>query len=193
MNKENNDAICESELNEWIFPHVQIEVKQEEPQQNVMTEEQKNAMMEEHLLPLKLELQAIKVEYEHKINLLNDIQVKLGNALAIFDNELIDLIQDIIKKSVKKIIYKEIKADAKLIVKIINELKSTISSQNGIINVNLSEVDYERLKDDNSTQGTVINADSLLQEGDVVIKSNFTEIRSILNNRIDKMLGLKNE
>lgn len=202
MNKNFIDVICESQLNEWTFPDVCLETKTNDEQNELYLDTQNKKQIEQNkeiteanlaIIALKNELQETKIEYAKKMNLLNDIHNQLENALSILDNELIDLIQDIIKKSVKKIIYKEIKSDSKLLLKIISELKSSINAQNGLVNVSVSAVDYERLKDENSNPMMIVSENSLLKEGDIIIKSNFTEIRSILNDRIDKMLGLKNE
>ena len=220
MEKTIIDDVCLEELDEWIFPDVSVPAKSDyyrspfifekenenkNQNENIETaisiptfdiEAEKKKIMEEKSkieLETLAELENIKNEYKQKIELMTNIVTKLEEPLARLDDELIELMQEIIKKSVKKIILKEIKSDSKLISKMIKELTALIRNQNGLITVYLSEADYKRLKGEkNKKTSFLFIVDPSLMEGDIIVKSNHAEVRAILNNRINQLLGIKN-
>ncbi len=137
----------------------------------------------------KEELNQLKIDYRNKIALTENILKQLESSISLVDDELIEIIQDIIKKSIKKLIFKEIAADPQLINKIITELKKLIQAQDGLINVYLSEKDYQKIEaTDNSNPSLMFNVDPSLAEGDIVIKTNSTEIRAVLDERIEQLM-----
>ena len=196
MNKIIADIISPDELNEWSFPHLNIllqaELGQLESLNNLEQQEVDNKpTVQDENEKIMLDLTTEKLQYQEKNQILSNIFQKLDDSLAVFDKELVDMMQDIIKRSVKKIIYKEVKTDAKLIEKMIQELKPLIQSHNGIINVFLSEVDYKRLDINKQDASMSVHVNPSLAAGDIIIKSNFSEVRAILSERIDKVFGAK--
>lgn len=137
------------------------------------------------------EVEKLKQEYETKIQLVNQLISKFENPLVNLDKELMELIQYIIKKSIKSLIYKEMKTDTKIVNRIIRELVELIQSRSGMISIYLSEADYQRLNNEESYPSMVYKINSALSQGDIIVKSNFTEIRAILNDRINQLLGIK--
>lgn len=198
----NNNATL---VSEWQFP--EVEVLAESSQKEDLLSDNQNHYLEEskedinivstsqkeikeeintEMENLKIEVEQLKSEYETKITLLNHIFQQLTHPLSVIDNEMIDLIIVIIKNITKKIIYKEIDADPNLIKKMIEELGKEIQSQNGLINVCLSQADYEKLANNDSQLTLAVKPD--LNIGDIIIKSNFTEIRAVLTERIDQLM-----
>lgn len=141
----------------------------------------------------KEELQLLRQECEAKIEILNHLLNKLKNPMSIIDEELIELIQDIIRKIAKKIICKEIISDKSLMLNMINELKGLIDAKNGIINIYMSEEDFSRLDSGKNNLSGLTNVDPALGTGDIVIKSNFAEIRAVLNERIEQLIRIQHE
>lgn len=185
-------------INEWIFPDVNVALEEEVNNALLGTDIPKSIPKEEdpdHLavLALRAELEEMKLEYANRIDLLNTIFKKLEHPLSILDKEMVDLMQDIIKKTVKKIIHKEMKSDSKILPKIIDELKILMNEKNSTVTVSLSEVDYKRLKTNENNPSMAITVNPALNQGDVIIKSNLHEIRSIIDERIDKLFGTKND
>ena len=137
------------------------------------------------------ELQKTKENYEDKIVLLNTILEKIDNPLRNIDNDLMELIKNVIKNAIRKIILKDIQEDPTILTNMIDELKLLINPQDSLIVVYLSESDFNNLdlKAANTTLSFKMNRE--LMDGDIIIKSNTAEVRSILNDRIDKMIGIK--
>jgi len=148
---------------------------------------------EQILRERELELQQKEMDLQSKYNLINNILTKMQDPLTFFDDQLIHIIQDIIKKVIIKIIHKEITTDPTLIVKMVDGLKSLINTHDGLINLNLSEEDYKALQNISSNTNQSIHVDKNLTSGDIVIKTNDTEIRALLNERIDLLMGTLHE
>ena len=180
-----SNTIETEKLDEWCFPEL-----------NKLNFHEKNDDLSLQLLENKKvnqELQNLKEEYEKKIESINRIIEKLQDPSLIFDNDLIELLEDIIKSSVKKIIFRELQSDPGLIRNIITELTSLVSDEKSVVTVYVSEQDNQRLfaeknKSRKTKTAPVVMVSSDLNEGDVIVKSNFKEIRAILNDRINQIL-----
>lgn len=141
----------------------------------------------------KEQLEYMIQEYDRKISLVNDVLSKLKNPISVIDEEVIDLMQDIVKKLAEKIIRKEINTDKALLVSMINELKGMLPSQSPLIKITLSEGDLQKLSDDIKSWEASVNSNPNFKEGDVIIKSEFNEVRAILSERIDNLVRIKHE
>lgn len=142
---------------------------------------------------IRNELNQLKTVYEENLNFLHDLLTKLKTPLSMIDEEVIVLVQDIIKKVVKKIIGKEIATDSSLLVTMINELKATIDNQNGLLHIFISEQDKQKLLTENSTLAADFSVANDLHPGDIIIKSNTSEIRALLSERIEQLMRLDDE
>lgn len=138
------------------------------------------------------EVDSLRNEYESKIKILESMISKLTNPLSCIDNEILDILRSIIKKSVKHIINQELKDDPLILNNVINELIGLSQSQTGKITIAISANDYNRLNMNEQSMKDLIIIDNNLSDGDVVIKSSSSEIRAIVDERIDIILGEKN-
>jgi chaperonin cofactor prefoldin len=134
------------------------------------------------------EIHELKSSYENKLKIVNNLIGRIQNSVAVIDTEIISMIKDIINRISKKIIYREIQSDSDLITKMINELKTIVPVQNAMINVCLSPYDYQQLCDENQNPLITMTQYETLAIGDIIIKTNTTEIRAILHDRIDQLL-----
>jgi len=141
----------------------------------------------------KLELDNLKREYESKIVILDNLLNKLKNPTSILDEELTELIQDIIRKIAKNIICREIEADKHLLPQMINELKALIDAKNGILSIYMSPSDFARLDSEKNNLSGLTNVDNELGTGDIIIKSNFAEVRALLNERIEQLIRIQHD
>lgn len=178
MEKYNLEEDLDSKVNEWTYPDINLLLRKKQK-----LEIDENA----ELNSAKREVESLKLEHINKIQLLNQLITKLENPLQTLDTEISELMQDMIYTTIKKLIYKELKSDPKVIIKIINELKESIQEKSGIINVFLSETDFEKIKKIGCQSDLIMHANPNLSEGDVILKTNYNEIRSILGERIDKI------
>lgn len=141
----------------------------------------------------KDQLEMMINEYEKKIHLLNDVLFKLKNPISVIDEEVIDIMQDIIKKTVERIIHQEIQENKDVLIKMINELKGMVPDNSSFIKIVISEADMQKLGDDIKKIDAPISTNPSMKEGDVIVKSEFNEVRAILSERIDSLLRVKHE
>lgn len=189
-----SENVYNEEINEWSFPTIES-ISEEELQENapeILDEKQiEHERQLEAIKAKENEIALLKEQYNEKIQLLNQILNKLENISPLIDQELLDLLQEILKKVVKKIIHKEIKSDPKILNKIVEELSLLLQNNTSLLTIDLSETDYKRFKQDDKNTSMVIKEDATLSEGDIVLKSHSAEIHSILDDRIEKILGMK--
>lgn len=197
------------EVIEWSFPDVNIVVEVNEEFNPIMKQLEKiinpaeeKKMEEEKQIKdaerieienLKNQYETLKNEYEVKLQAMSIVVEKLKKPMAMIDEEIVEIINDIIKQSLKKIIYKELNHDPELILNIIEELKTFIQNKNQIVNIYLSETDYRRLDVEKNNLQDILTINAELNEGDVIIKSNSTEIRAILSDMIDKLIRMEHD
>jgi len=193
MDKSIIEDIYNKNENEWNFPRIEFSIQHygqddsEEKREIDITEIEKIKIENE---AKKIELDNLKIEYEQKITILDNILNQLKTPLDTLDDEVIDMINAVIKKSIKNIIYKEIKLDQKILIEIINTLREQIQKNDGMFDVYLSKEDADKLSKNKDSKFS-LKVDEKLLSGDLIIKSNTAEIRSVISERIDKILGCK--
>lgn len=197
MNKIINDPTDAEDIAEWMFPEIDYSLDEEilkdkyQDGSNDAEVEEEDELIKEELLVKTTELENLKFEEKQKIEIINNIFRKLEESLSFLDKEFIEILQNIVRNATKNIILKEIDIDPDTISRMVNGLKELIHEKNGMINVFLSETDYKRLNKDEINDLTSIKIDSSLGCGDIIIKSSLAEIQALLNDRLDKMLGIK--
>jgi flagellar biosynthesis/type III secretory pathway protein FliH len=139
------------------------------------------------------ELFLLKIDYEKKIETISRILDKLHNPLANIDHDIVVLIQDMIKKIAQRIIHKEIILDAANIKIMIDDLQHLIQGKNGLTNVYVSQADFDRIDGAGPHLDLMVQVDSALSDGDVIIKSNTSEVRGILSERIELLMKAEND
>lgn len=174
-------------LNDLIIKNVSSLIGQDNT--NKQQDAQPSQQQDAEITRQKEEIEKLKNEYEAKIVLINSLLAKLENPLAEIDKEIVEMLRLVIKKTVKKLIYKEIKTDKTLMNKVIAELEDLIQSKNGMVTIYLSEADYKRINQEKIPAVKNIKVDTSLNVGDVIVNSNTTEIRAILNERINQLIG----
>lgn len=175
------------------FPVINLDIQAVEVRETTQpTVQHEEVNKEQQEIALKhSELEQAKTEYQNKIQLIDTMVNKLKNPLSIIDEDLIEVIHDLIRKISSKIIHREIKTDPSLLSSMINELKSLVDAGDGMISISLAENDFERLKLASDKSIALANVDPSISEGDIIVKSNFSEVRAILNERIDQLLRIQ--
>lgn len=195
MNKRIIDYANADEISEWIYPQINLsdETVEEEVDEKKEQEESDFKKAEAEYLSKLQELEYIKQGIVNQIALFNRMISLVETSLSTINEDFINFLNSIIKIMVKKIILKEIETDPNILKKMISELVELINDQTGLVTVNLSESDFERLKTNELNKLISIKADPSLHLGDITVKSNFSEVHAILTDRLDTMLGTKED
>lgn len=179
----NNELVSANDINNDIA----VNQTESEDEQLIEPEVDENEIIEYQVLD------KLKVDVESRIELLGQIVNQLKKPVSLINEELIELLQDIIKKIVKKIIFKEVTTDTAILPNMINELKSLIDTKNGMTSVFLSPQDYNHLEADKHFASGLIEIDHSLSVGDIIIKSNYAEVRALLDERIEQVIRIEND
>lgn len=172
------DAKDEKQVIEWLFPDLNQKITPAASLENAPPQETEQERKFNQLMN----------DYQNRIELLNHIFEKMQQTLALFDDEIISLINTLVKNAVKKIIYQELQNDNDLLKKMINELMSLVEAKQGeLVTVSLSPLDFEKLRTEEASNQN-IKVDPTLSVGDIIVKSHFTEIRALLNERIQNLM-----
>lgn len=195
MEKEYNN-----EMFAWAFPEVELTLEKaiDNEQQGVSVpanqapaeKKEEEKASQEKLIAFN-ELENLKQEYNAKLAMLSTILNKLKYPISIIDDELIEIMMDLVKKVTKKIIYKEIKQDEEIIVRMFKELTGMVDDKESAVNVYLSAADYNRLDIAEHHPNALAHIDESLAEGDMIVKSHFTEVRALMNERIEGLLRVQ--
>lgn len=202
------DIKSDNETTEWIFPEVDMFQEEENEFDDIISNDDiddddeddddeitispvANKQNVQEQTQAQESVQEKTTELSRQRDLLQAIISKIKEPLAFLDDQIINILQDIIKKMTIKLINREISKEPELVKKIIEDLKSLIHSQNGLMNIYLSEEDYNRLQSATEAEasGQTILVDKTLTEGDIVISTKDTEVRALLNDRIDLLMG----
>ncbi|MHB1221963.1 MAG: FliH/SctL family protein [Gammaproteobacteria bacterium] len=188
------------ESTEWMFPAIDIWSSEENEAENdgqdfetVAEDVEEAPVNEEELESDRIfsekmaHLEDLKNDLLNKISILNKIFEELKNSPISIDEEMIALIERVVKKSVKKIIQKEMQNDDKILPQMIGHLKSLIEEKSSVLNIYISHDDYQKIMEGNLLPNNSLTINPSLQSGDIIVKSNFTEISAILDERIESL------
>ncbi len=138
------------------------------------------------------ELAQLKHEYSERINLSNQVLAHLANQVRLIDEEVLGFINDIIRKVALRIIHQELKQDADLLPKMLRSLLDEVPEQKAPITVFISNADKEQLAE-MTADNLIWQTDANLNSGDMIVKTHIAEVRAILSERIDNLLGLSHD
>lgn len=190
------------ESNIWMFPT--IEVLSQESETLVASESEEvveEATIEE---PIEVEpisekeleqdklftekltqLENLKKDFLNKVDILNKIFDELKSSSISIDEEMINLIDQVVKKAVKKIILKEMGADSTILPNMIGKLKNLIQEKNSVLTIYISQDDHQAIMQENLLPDELLSVNPDLTQGDIIVKSHFSEISAILDERIE--------
>lgn len=195
MKKHVIDPVALGNVNEWKFPIVDINKISEEElteiDKKLKEENEKLAILKSDLDKKILETEELKSILKNQIDIFKNAIDKLKAPIANLEPEMTDLMVQIMKKTVKKLVLNEIQIKPEIIASIINSLNEYIVEKDATYSVMLSESDYNKVSQLDEIKSMTIKTDPALNAGDIVIKSNHAEIRSILDERIDKFFESK--
>ncbi len=190
------------ESNIWMFPT--IDVLSQESETLVASESEEVAeeatieepievepisekeLEQDKLFTEKLtQLENLKKDFLNKVDILNKIFDELKSSSISIDEEMINLIDQVVKKAVKKIILKEIGADSTILPNMIGKLKNLIQEKNSVLTIYISQDDHQVIMQENLLPDELLSVNPDLTQGDIIVKSHFSEISAILDERIE--------
>lgn len=127
---------------------------------------------------------------DEKINYLEAIGVQMAAVLSEIDTTLLQAITEIIKQSVKKIILKELSLDDDLIKNMIHQSLEKINKNKASCIIQVSEKDYPVFENKLDMDHVQISIDPSLSTGSFTIKTKFSELQAILEDRLTLLFGL---
>lgn len=139
---------------------------------------------------LKKDYQALSIEFEANKKISTAICERLTQANSYIDEELIEVIKNIVNAISKKIIQRELMQDKTLIIEIIENLQKALDANNGPISIYVCEKDFNNLKNEGHPFAQVVKVDKLLNIGDVIIQSNMNEIKAVISESVENLLGV---
>jgi flagellar biosynthesis/type III secretory pathway protein FliH len=188
MDSRNDDAVL------WDFPELPDPMGHLVPNNNMdissFSDEDEEA--EDEKAKLEQELASLKAEYEHKIQLLNNMMHEIKSMGDLFDQEMIQVMQLLIKKICKKIIIKEVTNDADVLCQMIQEVMKDIN-EDDLVCIFLSEQDFNLIKTEQLPFTQYIKIDPQLSVGDMKIRKKTGEIIALLDNRIELVMKSNHE
>lgn len=148
--------------------------------------------LQEALQQKEAELAQLKHEYSERINLSNQVLAHLANQVRLIDEEVLDYINDVIRKVTFRIIHQELKQDAELLPKMLRRLLDEVPEQKAPVTVFVSSADKEQLAE-MTADNVIWQTDANLNSGDIIVKTHIAEVRAVLSERIDHLLGLSHD
>ena len=124
---------------------------------------------------------------------MNGLLERVQGSVTQIDNQVVTLIQDIIQRVAKKILHREIAMSPDLIANMIAELHKMVPAEATLVSVLVSPHDFQQLCNEQGEPSIPVTALDSLSTGDIIIRSNTTEIRAMLEERIDKLLETPHE
>lgn len=141
-------------------------------------------------VPAEVDVPEENHEIAEQINYLETLGLQMKKLLSEIDESLLNNIVTLVKKTVKKIVVKEMAVDGNVLKDMIAASLATINRDDGICIIHISEEDKSLFAENAPLQNVVIKTDPALQKGDYVIKSRFSELEAILEQRINTLLGI---
>lgn len=125
-----------------------------------------------------------------QIQYLDILGMQMKSLLMEIDASLLVSMIALIRKTVKKIALKELEIDENALKEMIGVSLAKINKDDETCIIHISEQDQSIFEDSTPLQHVVIKTDATLQKGDYVIKSKFSELEAILEQRINTLLGM---
>lgn len=194
MSKDSTDNTLTLDISDWMFPQVDLtDANMKAASAAALSKKEADLNQRENAVAQReAQVNQLKIEYEEKIQIVNQIIAKAETPVAALDDELIELLNTVVKKAVKSIIYKEMKGSTTVLTDMINELSKLLKTNSSMITIQLSADDAKKVKSNQLAENTVIKVDEALATGDVVIQSSLGEVHAILDERLDKLIGQSN-
>lgn len=156
---------------------------------NATFKEQPNPPINEENEKIKLQLEKLQVEMEDKLSVVNNLIQIFQSRLGALSNELCTEVDYVIKKIVKKLIHNEINQNYNIMSKLIEHYSSLIKAGEKILSVHVSPDVYHKIQTVDEKFKDLIVANHELAIGDLIIKTESTSLRAILDETINSIMS----
>jgi len=176
----------EENFGHWKFPSLENSQETTEAQTQAETDDQTNIDIEN----LKNEAEVLRLDYENKLGLLNNIVHTVEKTLAKLEDDIINGIEIVIEILTKKIIQQAISVEPELLKKMIDEMTKLVKKEKTQITINLSESDFNMINTTLFESHITFNTQHDLQPGDIKLSTSEVDICGLLDKRISKLMGI---
>jgi flagellar assembly protein FliH len=174
--------VTEPGQKDWIFPDMDNYKNPDEE----YTRKLNQALREQ--VDIKNELEKTKKSYEEKLTVVNELFQLVEDPVGEVSQEVLTLFHDILRKIAKKILLKEIEVDKSRLKVMVEEVRQLVKSQKDMVTVCVSPKDAENFAEEKDKLKFRLTVDDTLATGDIMVKSQVSEIRAILSDRIDQLI-----
>lgn len=200
--------LSSNNLAEWNFPDVDSIIISDDmvefisgdkkKEEKISPEELERQRFLAEIEEIKLNLSRLteetavkKQEYESNIDTIKHLIDKFNNPAALIESDIVEVMEFIIKKMVKKITLRDIELDPNILLQVVGEIKNTANTDDAPIKIYFSKHDFDLLLEFKIPDQYKIYEDPELHHGDIIIKSDFTEVRAKLDDRIEQLLRIE--
>lgn len=125
-----------------------------------------------------------------QIHYLDGLGFQMKSMLADIDESLLVNLVTLVRKTVKKVVAKEMALDNNVLKDMVIASLARLHRDDEVCVVHISEEDQAVFEQGAPLHHVVIKTDAALKKGDYVIKSRFSELEAILEQRIDTLLEI---
>ncbi len=127
---------------------------------------------------------------DDKINYLDTMGSQMADTLSNVDAGLLQSLIALVRQSVKKIIIKELSLDEHAIKRMIEQSLEKINKDKVPCVIHVSEEDYPVFENKSYLDYVQIIIDHELTQGSFIIKTKFSKLHAILEDRLNVLFGL---
>ena len=127
---------------------------------------------------------------DDKINLLDAMGAQMAEILSNVEASVLQSMVALVKQSVKKIILKELSLDEHAIKTMIEQSLDKINKDKSPCVIHVSEEDYPVFENKSYLNYVQIILDPALSQGSFIIKTKFSKLHAILEDRLTVLFGL---
>jgi hypothetical protein len=177
----------------WSFPFLENSINEMEPPQIAEPVNDNELVLSEELPDAaenKSHLVTESLVLPEHIQYLDGIGLEMKQVLSEFDGLLLTNMLTLIKKTVKKIILKEISLDENTIKDMVTDSLDQIHNNDELCVVSISAEDAAIFEKSTSLNHVAIKVDQTLLRGDYIIKTKYSQIDAILEQRLNRLFGI---
>ncbi len=147
-------------------------------------------VMQEPVLEHPEPVEHLSESIHEKINYLDAMGQQIAIKLAEIDATILPDVTALVKQTVKKIILKELSVDENIIKNMIEQSLEKINKDKAPCIIQVAGTDYAVFENAPCLEYVQISVDPALTPGSYIIKTKYSELQAILDDRLTVLFGL---